>query len=135
MWSYSIRRALGAIPTLFIIITLTFFVIRIAPGGPFDSEQATPPQIRANLEAAYGLDQPVQVQYLRYLQGLVHGDFGPSFRYRDFTVTELITRGLPVSLTLGVAALVLSIGVGVTLGVWAALRRGRPTDHELFALP
>jgi oligopeptide transport system permease protein len=131
MWSYSIRRALGAIPTLFIIITLTFFVIRIAPGGPFDSEQATPPQIRANLEAAYGLDQPVQVQYLRYLQGLVHGDFGPSFRYRDFTVTELITRGLPVSLTLGVAALVLSIGVGVTLGVWAALRRGRPTDHAL----
>lgn len=131
MWSYSIRRALGAIPTLFIIITLTFFVIRIAPGGPFDSEQATPPQIRANLEAAYGLDQPVQVQYLRYLQGLFHGDFGPSFRYRDFTVTELITRGLPVSLTLGVAALVLSIGVGVTLGVWAALRRGRPTDHAL----
>jgi oligopeptide transport system permease protein len=131
MWSYSIRRALGAIPTLFIIITLTFFVIRIAPGGPFDSEQATPPQIRANLEAAYGLDQPVQVQYLRYLQGLVHGDFGPSFRYRDFTITELITRGLPVSLTLGVAALVLSIGVGVTLGVWAALRRGRPTDHAL----
>jgi oligopeptide transport system permease protein len=131
MWSYSIRRVLGAIPTLFIIITLTFFVIRIAPGGPFDYEQSTPPQIRANLEAAYGLDQPVQVQYLRYLQGLVHGDFGPSFRYRDFTVTELITRGLPVSLTLGVAALVLSIGVGVTLGVWAALRRGRPSDHVL----
>jgi oligopeptide transport system permease protein len=131
MWSYSIRRVLGAIPTLFIIITLTFFVIHAAPGGPFDSEQATPPQIRANLEAAYGLNQPVHIQYLRYLHGLVHGDFGPSFRYRDFTVTELITRGLPVSLALGVAALVLSIGVGVSLGVWAALRRDRPTDHAL----
>jgi oligopeptide transport system permease protein len=131
MWSYSIRRVLGAIPTLFIIITLTFFVIHAAPGGPFDSEQATPPQIRANLEAAYGLNQPVYIQYLRYLHGLVHGDFGPSFRYRDFTVTELITRGLPVSLALGVAALVLSIGVGVSLGVWAALRRDRPTDHAL----
>lgn len=134
MWSYSIRRLLGAIPTLFIIVTLTFFVMRIAPGGPFDSEQSPPPQIRANLEAAYGLDQPVHVQYLRYLQGLMHGDFGPSFRYRDFTVTELIRQGLPVSLTLGLAALVLAIGLGVPLGVWAAVRHDRPVDHVLRAI-
>jgi oligopeptide transport system permease protein len=129
MWSYSIRRLLGAIPTLFIIVTLTFFVMRIAPGGPFDNEQSPPPQIRANLEAAYGLDQPAYVQYFRYLQGLIHGDFGPSFRYRDFTVTELIRQGLPVSLTLGLTALALAISIGIPLGMWAALRHDRPVDH------
>jgi oligopeptide transport system permease protein len=131
MWSYSIRRLLGAIPTLFIIVTLTFFVMRIAPGGPFDNEQSTPPQIRANLEAAYGLDQPVHIQYMRYLRGLVHGDFGPSFRYRDFSVTELIQQGLPVSLMLGVTALALALSVGVPLGAWAAVRHDRPVDHAL----
>ena len=131
MWSYSIRRLLGAIPTLFIIVTLTFFVMRIAPGGPFDNEQSPPPQIRANLEAAYGLDQPAYVQYFHYLQGLIHGDFGPSFRYRDFTVTELIRQGLPVSLTIGLTALALAISIGIPLGMWAALRHDRPVDHLL----
>lgn len=134
MLSYSLRRLLGAIPTLLVIITLTFFIMRIAPGGPFDQEQTLPPQIRANLQAAYGLDQPVHVQYVRYLQGLVRGDFGPSFRYRDFTVTELIAQGLPVSLTLGIAALALALAVGVPLGTVAALRHNQPLDHALMLL-
>ena len=132
MLSYSLRRLVGAIPTLFVIVTLTFFVIRVAPGGPFDQEQTLPPQIRANLQTAYGLDQPVHVQYLRYLQGLLQGDFGPSFRYRDFTVTELIAQGLPVSLTLGIAALVLALALGVPLGTLAALRHNQSLDHALM---
>ncbi|HZF25102.1 MAG TPA: oligopeptide ABC transporter permease OppB [Steroidobacteraceae bacterium] len=131
MLSYAIRRLLGAIPTLFIIVTLTFFVMRLAPGGPFDQEQSLPPQVRANLQAAYGLDQPLPVQYFRYLQGVVHGDFGPSFRYRDFTVRELIAQGLPVSVTLGLAALAFSILVGIPLGALAALHHNRPLDHAL----
>jgi len=122
--SYFLRRLLGVLPTLFIVITVTFFLVRLAPGGPFDQEQALTPEVRANLEAAYGLDQPMLVQYGRYLAGLARGDFGPSFKYRDFTVTELIAQGLPVSLGLGVAAMLLAIAVGVGGGILAALRRG-----------
>ena len=128
MLSYTLRRLLGAIPTLFVVVTATFFLMRLAPGGPFDQEQTLTPEIQANLEAAYGLDQPVWVQYGRYLQGLVHGDFGPSFKYRDFTVTELIRDGLPVSLTLGLCALALAIAVGVALGIFAALRHNSVGD-------
>lgn len=124
MESYFLRRLLGVLPTLFIVITVTFFLVRLAPGGPFDQEQALTPEVRANLEAAYGLDQPMLVQYGRYLAGLARGDFGPSFKYRDFTVTELIAQGLPVSLGLGVAAMLLAIAVGVGGGILAALRRG-----------
>jgi oligopeptide transport system permease protein len=127
------RRLLGAIPTLAIIVTLSFLLTRLAPGGPFDEEQALPPDIRANLEAAYGLDQPVAVQYGRYVAGLLRGDFGPSFKFRDFTVSELISSGLPVSLTIGIAALLLAIALGVPAGVWAALARGRWPDRLLMS--
>jgi oligopeptide transport system permease protein len=127
-----LRRLLGALPTLFVIVTITFFLIRLAPGGPFDQEQRLPPEIAANLEAAYGLDQPLLVQYGRYLQGLVHGDFGPSFKYRDFTVTELIADGLPLSVTLGLSAILSAVLIGVPLGSFAALRRNRWPDHALM---
>jgi oligopeptide transport system permease protein len=128
MLRYAATRLLGMVPTLFLVITIAFFVVRLAPGGPFDQEQTLAPQIRANLEAAYGLDQPMLVQYGRYLRGLLHGDFGPSFKYRDFTVTELIGRGLPVSLTIGFLALLLAIVAGIAAGSFAALRRGRWAD-------
>ncbi|MDP9198723.1 MAG: ABC transporter permease subunit [Pseudomonadota bacterium] len=131
--AFGMRRLLGAIPTLAIIITLAFLLTRLAPGGPFDEEQALPPDIRANLEAAYGLDQPVAVQYGRYVAGLLRGDFGPSFKFRDFTVSELIGSGLPVSLTIGIAALLLAIALGVPAGVWAALARGRWPDRLLMS--
>jgi oligopeptide transport system permease protein len=134
MTSYFLRRLLGALPTLFIIVTLTFFLIRLAPGGPFDQEQTLTPEIRANLDAAYGLDQPLLVQFGRYLGGLVHGDFGPSFKYRDFTVTELIAQGLPISAGIGVGAVVLAILIGIPAGALAALRRGRITDRVLMGL-
>lgn len=122
MLAYALRRIVGLVPTLFVLVTLSFFVIRLAPGGPFDQEQRLSPAIRANLDAAYGLDQPLAVQYGRYLAGLAHGDLGPSFRYKDFRVTELIGRGLPLSLTIGLAAAVLAFLAGVPLGAFAAWR-------------
>jgi len=122
------RRLLGAVPTLFIVVTATFFLIRLAPGGPFDSEQGLPPEIYANLERAYGLDQPILVQYVRYVGGLLRGDFGPSFKYRDFTVTELIGAGLPISIGIGLTAIVCATLVGVLLGSAGALSHRRWTD-------
>src|SRR5882672_1462564 len=128
MLPYAASRLLGIVPTLLLVITVAFFLIRLAPGGPFDQEATLAPEIRANLEAAYGLDQPAWAQYGRYLKALARGDFGPSFKYRDFTVTELIRRGLPVSLTIGFLALLLAFGCGVAAGCVAALNRGRWLD-------
>jgi oligopeptide transport system permease protein len=134
MLSFALRRIAGLIPTILVLVTLSFFVIRLAPGGPFDQEQALTPAIRANLDAAYGLDAPLGVQYLRYLAGLARGDLGPSFRYKDFRVTELIATGLPLSLTIGLAAAVLAFLAGVPLGAWAAWRAGTATDHALMGV-
>jgi len=131
--AYALRRIVGLVPTLFVLVTLSFFVIRLAPGGPFDQEHGLSPAIRANLDAAYGLDQPLAVQYGRYLAGLVHGDLGPSFRYKDFRVTELIGRGLPLSLTIGLAAAALAFLTGVPLGAFAAWRPGSRLARALMA--
>ena len=133
MWRYVIGRLLGVVPTLLVIVTAAFFVMRLAPGGPFDEEQAVPPEIAANLQAAYGLDQPVLVQYGRYLRRLAHGDLGPSFKYKDRSVAELIGRGLPLTVTVGVLALLLAIGAGVPLGVVAALKHDGAVDHAVMA--
>ena len=132
MLRYAAGRLLGIIPTLFVIVTAAFFVMRLAPGGPFDEEQTVPPEIAANLQAAYGLDQPMLVQYGRYLAGLAQGDLGPSFKYKDYRVSELIARGLPVTLTIGVLALVLAVALGVPLGMTAALRHDGPIDHAVM---
>ena len=129
MLRYFLSRLAGAIPTLFVIITISFFMIRAAPGGPFDQEQTLPPEIMANLESAYGLDQPVIVQYGRYLRALTHGDFGPSFKYKDFTVTELIGQGFPVTFELGAVAMLLALLIGIPVGIWAALHRNSATDY------
>jgi len=103
---YSLGRLLGAIPTLLLLIAFSFFMIRAAPGGPFSSERQLLPEIEANLNAAYHLDEPLYQQFGRYLWGLAHFDFGPSFQYRDYTVTELIMTGFPVSLRLGGGAII-----------------------------
>ena len=134
MLRYALRRVAGIVPTLFVIVTLTFFVVRLAPGGPFDQEQTLTPQVRANLDRAYGLDQPLLFQYLKYLRGLSHGDFGPSFKQHDVTVTELIYQGLPVSSLLGSAAIMLSVLVGIPLGIAAALWRRTAIDYGISAL-
>jgi oligopeptide transport system permease protein len=134
MVRYFLMRLATAIPTLFIIVTLTFFIMRAAPGGPFDQEQTLAPDIMANLQNAYGLDQPVWRQYLRYLGSLTHGDFGPSFKYKDFTVTELIKQGLPVTLRLGSIAIALALLLGIPLGVLAALHHNTALDYATMSL-
>ncbi|MFU8895775.1 MAG: oligopeptide ABC transporter permease OppB [Gammaproteobacteria bacterium] len=134
MLRYSLTRFLGAIPTLFILITVAFFMIRAAPGGPFDSEKALPPEIEANLRAAYHLDEPLVQQFGRYVWNIARGDFGPSFQYKDYTVTELIAAGFPVSLRLGGSAMLLALLVGVTVGTIAALRQNSRTDHAVMAV-
>ncbi len=134
MLTYALRRVGAIIPALFAIITISFFVIRLAPGGPFDEEQGLPAGIRANLEAAYGLDQPLLVQYWRYISAVARGDLGPSLKFRDFTVAELIARGFPVSLALGLAALAVALIAGVALGTWAALRRSCISDCTVTTL-
>ena len=134
MFAYALRRLAGLVPTIFVLVSLSFFIIRLAPGSPFDQEQALPAAVRANLEAAYGLDAPLPVQYGRYLAGVAQGDLGPSFRYQDFRVNELIGAGLPLSLTIGIAAAMLAFLVGVPLGVFAAWRAGSVADHALMNL-
>jgi oligopeptide transport system permease protein len=131
---YFFTRLAGAIPTLLIIITATFFLMRAAPGGPFDQEQTLPPEIMANLQSAYGLDQPIWTQYGRYLRALLHGDFGPSFKYKDFTVTELIGQGFPVTLQLGVIAMALALSLGILLGTFAALHHNSAADYATMSL-
>jgi oligopeptide transport system permease protein len=134
MLAYAARRLAALPPTLFIIVTLAFVVVRVAPGGPFDAEQSLAPEVKANLERAYGLDQPLALQYVRYLRGLAHGDFGPSLKYRDLSVRALIAQGLPVSLMLGLAALIVALALGVSLGTCAALRRGSAVDHGMMGV-
>jgi oligopeptide transport system permease protein len=131
---YSLRRLLAAIPTLLLLIAFAFFMIRAAPGGPFDTERQLLPEIEANLRAAYYLDEPLYQQFGRYLWGVVRFDFGPSFQYRDFTVTELIMTGFPVSLTLGGLAMLVAMLVGVSAGCLAALRQNSLTDHGVMAV-
>ena len=131
---YLLFRVLGAIPTLLAIVTISFFLIRFAPAGPFDRARALPADVVANLDAAYGLDRPLWQQYTSYLRDLAHGDFGPSFRYTDFSVTELIREGLPVSATLGAIAIAIALVGGVGVGVVAALNHGRFVDHATIGL-
>ena len=133
MLSFALRRLLSAIPTLFVLLALTFALIRVAPGGPFDAEKQLPPEIEIRLRAAYHLDEPLYQQFARYLGGLLQGDFGPSFQYKDYTVTELIAAGFPVSLKLGGLAILFAVLIGLTLGTWAALRQNQPTDHAVMA--
>ncbi|MBU0656350.1 MAG: oligopeptide ABC transporter permease OppB [Gammaproteobacteria bacterium] len=134
MFRYIIRRLFGALPTLLVIITLAFFLIRLAPGGPFDSERQVPAEITANLERAYHLDQPLPVQYGYYLWNMVQGDFGPSFKYKDHSVSELIAQGFPVSLQLGLSAMLLALLIGIPAGMLAALKQNQPLDHAVMAL-
>lgn len=128
------KRLLVAIPTLLVIITLAFALLHAAPGGPFDSDKVLVPEIRAAIEARYHLDESVPVQYLRYLGGVVRGDFGPSFQYQDSSVNDLIAQGLPIDLTIGLLAMGLALLIGVPLGVVAALRRNTVWDRAASAI-
>ena len=134
MLRFAAKRLIGAIPTLFLIVTFSFFLMRVAPGGPFDRERIVPPEIEARLIHAYHLDDPLWKQYLRYLGDLVQGDFGPSLKYKDFTVTELIAEGFPVSMRLGGLAVLIALLVGVSTGTIAALRQNSGTDYAAMGV-
>lgn len=134
MLRYSLKRMLSAVPTLFVVVTLTFFMIRMAPGGPFDLERPLDPLILANLNRAYNLDAPLWQQYLTYLGNIAHGDLGPSFTKRDFSVNDLFRIGLPVSILIGSLALGLALAAGVILGAIAALRQNSAIDTAVVGL-
>ncbi len=131
---HAVSRLLALVPTLLALITLAFFLIRVAPGGPFDTEKVLPPEIRANLDAKYHLDDPLLEQYFRYLGQIVRFDFGPSFQYKDWTVNELIAQGFPVSLTIGGLAMVLAFVLGTMIGILAALRQNTYADYSVMGV-
>lgn len=133
MLLYIFRRLLTAIPTLFLIITIAFFLIRIAPGGPFNQERGLSPEIKANLERQFGLDDPLYMQYFNYLRNVLRGDFGPSYIMPNFTVAERFASGLPVSIQLGMSALVVALLLGGTLGIIAALNQNKGADYAVIA--
>jgi oligopeptide transport system permease protein len=127
-----LSRILEAMLTLWLLATLCFFLLRAAPGGPFDAEKSAPPEIQATIDAQYHFDQPLLSQYRHWLGDVLRGELGPSFQYPDYTVNELIAASLPVSLFNGGLALLLSLAVGIPLGTWAALRSGQWTDRLLM---
>jgi len=131
---YTLLRVLGAIPTLLLVIALAFLMVHAAPGGPFDDERAIPADVAANIERAYHLDEALPKQFARYLSGLVRGDLGPSYRYRDHTVSELIGASFPLSMRLGALAMALAIAVGVGAGTFAALKQGSYLDRWVMAV-
>jgi oligopeptide transport system permease protein len=129
---YTLLRIFGAIPTLLLVIALAFLMVHAAPGGPFDDERVLPADVEANIAAAYHLDDPLPKQFVRYLGGLVKGDLGPSYRYRDYTVAELIGSAFPLSLKLGAMAMALALIIGVAAGTEAALREGTRIDRVVM---
>lgn len=134
MWSYTLRRALATVPTLLAVITVCYFLLHATPGGPFDAERKVSAAVLANLQAKYHLDLPLWQQYLLYLKGLLSGDLGASFRYADWSVNDLVAEALPVSLSIGGVAMVLSLLIGVGLGILAALRQNSAADYVLMVV-
>lgn len=134
MLTYILKRLLVAIPTMVVIIAVAFFMMRAAPGSPFDSERAVSPEIREAILAYYGMNKPLWVQFLDYWKGLLTFDLGPSLLYKDQTVSEILGSGFPVSMTLGISALILAISIGVPLGLLAALNQNSSGDYSVMAL-
>lgn len=129
-----LQRLLTAVPVLFLVVTVTFILIRLAPGGPFDAERAVPAQVLENLNRRYHLDDPIHVQFGNYVFHLLQGDFGPSFKYPSRTVTEVIAAGLPVTLELSLYALLVAVLIGITSGIVASLKPNTPQDYIPMSL-
>lgn len=134
MGKYIFRRVLGLIPTMFIIITLSFFIIRLAPGGPFSSEKKISPEVMENLLQKYNMDESLPKQYLRYLGDIVRGDLGPSYKNKDYTVNQLIAASLPNSLILGLVSLLLAVIFGVLVGIISALKKNSLVDYSAMSV-
>jgi len=131
---YALARLLSAIPTLLIIVTLSFLLLHAAPGGPFDQQKQIPPEIKANIERMYHLDEPLWKQYTRYLGSILRGDFGPSYQYRSTSVNEIIRQGFPIDALIGGLALLGALVIGLPIGIVAALRRNSVWDALSMAL-
>jgi oligopeptide transport system permease protein len=134
MLRFIVRRLLQTIPVLLVIATMTFFMVRLAPGGPFTAEKNIPPEIEKRIEAFYGLDKPLLTQYADYMRNLLKGDLGPSFKYATWSVNELIWQAFPVSLELGCWALLIALLFGLTAGIIASLRPNTASDHVPMSL-
>lgn len=132
MFKLILRRTLEAIPTLLFLITISFFMMRLAPGSPFTGERNLPPAVMANIEAKYNLNDPLWLQYLNYLKQLLHGDFGPSFKYKDHTINELLAQQLPISVEIGLYAFIIAVVFGVLFGILAALKQNSWIDYILM---
>ena len=132
MWKYTLRRLLATLPTLLTVVTVCYLMLHLTPGGPFDSERKVSAAVLANLQAKYHLDLPLWQQYLYYLNSLLHGDLGASFRYADWSVNDLVAKALPVSMLIGGLSMGIAVLVGVLLGIWAALRQNSWIDHGLM---
>jgi oligopeptide transport system permease protein len=134
MWSYTFRRVLATIPTLLAVITVCYLLLHLTPGGPFDGERKVSAAVLANLQAKYHLDLPLWQQYLYYIKSLLQGDLGASFRYADWSVNDLVGKALPVSAAIGGGAIVVSLFIGVALGIVAALRQNSLIDYLVMLL-
>lgn len=134
MLKFIFKRLLEAIPTLLVLITVSFFMMRFAPGNPFSSERSLSPEVMAHIQQKYGLDKPMYQQYLTYMGNLLEGDLGPSFKYKDYTVNELVSKALPVSATIGSVAFIFALVLGVSLGIMAALKQNSWIDYGSMAL-
>jgi len=129
MWTYALRRLLAAIPTLLAVITVCYLLLHLTPGGPFDSEHKLSEAVLANLQAKYHLNEPLWKQYLLYLNSLLHGDLGASFRYEDWSVNDLVAKAFPISAAIGGSSLLIALVIGVALGTFAALRQNSALDY------
>ena len=134
MLKFIIKRILAAIPTMLVLITVSFFMMRLAPGSPFTGEKNLPPAVLANIEAKYHLNDPMYLQYFHYVKQLAHGDLGPSFKYKDFSVNELLAQALPVSVEIGLYAFVIAVIGGLLLGILTALKQNTWADYTLMTL-
>jgi oligopeptide transport system permease protein len=134
MWAYVVRRLLVTIPTVLAVVTICYVLLHFTPGGPFDAERKVSDAVLANLQAKYHLDLPLWKQYLYYLDSLLHGDLGASFRYADWSVNDLVARALPVSLAIGGTAMVIAAILCVALGIVAALRQNSAADYAVMLL-
>jgi len=132
--THIVRRLLQAIPTLWLIATLTFVLLHLAPGGPFDDEKPVPKEVKMQIEAHYGLDLPIHQQYIRFLGNLLQGDLGPSYKYAGWKVDEIIAQSIPISLELGALALLIALSIGIPIGVFAALRHGKTSETALMGI-
>lgn len=134
MIGFLVKRLLWTAATMWVVFTITFFLMRSVPGGPFDGERKLDPEIKRNIETRYGTNDPLEVQYFRELGNVCRGDLGPSYKLADYTVNEIIAQGFPVSASLGTLALCFAIGLGLPVGIVAATRRGKLPDYGAMTL-